>query len=475
MSDAEHFDVVWLGTGQATMTIIPRIVAAGKRVAVIEGAQFGGTCVNTGCTPTKTLVASAYAMHAAERGEDFGFSIDRLKVNFARVMAPQQKARQSASAAIESRLTELTGGAVFKGFAKFLSDREVIVDEQRLSGDTFVIHVGTRPSAPDIAGINSVAWLNNESILDLDVLPEHLVIVGGSYIALEFGQLFRRLGSQVTILERGPRLVAREDPDISNLVAERLTGEGIDVRFNCHLKALSPANGVTVSVNEGDIAREISGSHILFAVGRQPNSDFLNLGTTGVATNERGYITVNDVLQTSIAHIYAVGDVNGEGAFTHTSVNDGEIFWDHYARRIGVHTETPHWDRTLATRNVIYSMFIDPPLARVGMNEMEARHCGRKVLMATMPMSQVARAREKQETHGLVKVLVDADSEEILGATIFGTSGDEAIGAFATLMQTGASYKLFRRMVFPHPTITELMPWTLDRLQPLSGPKQLDA
>ncbi len=450
------------------MTVIPQLVAAGQRVAVVEGGEFGGTCVNTGCTPTKTLVASAYAMHAARRGTDFGFSIDTLAVDFPAVMAPQQNNRRNTSASIESRLTELTEGAVFKGYAGFVNDHEVLVNDRKIYGGTFVIHVGTRPNVPDVKGIESVPWLTNETILDLNELPEHLIIVGGSYIALEFGQMFRRLGSQVAVLERGPRLVAREDEDVSDLVATRLIDEHIDVRFNCHLTEVSSANGITVSFDDGT-PNQLVGSHVLFAVGRSPNSDALNLLAAGVETNERGYIPVNDTMQTNVPHIYAVGDINGCGAFTHTSVNDGEIFWDHFGRSIGANAETPEWDRTLASRTIIYSMFIDPPLARVGMNETEARRSGRNVLMGTMPMSHIARAREKRETHGLVKVLVDADTEEVLGATIFGTSGDEVIGVFATLIQTGASYKLFRRIVFPHPTITELMPWVLDRLEPLSN------
>jgi pyruvate/2-oxoglutarate dehydrogenase complex dihydrolipoamide dehydrogenase (E3) component len=451
------------------MTIVPRLVGAGKRVAVVEGSQFGGTCVNTGCTPTKTLVASAHAIHTARRGAEFGFSIDRLDVDFAEVMRAQQANRQSTSASIEARLTELTEGAVYKGYAQFTDDHTVIVDGNSVSADTVVIHVGTHPIIPDVAGIDTISWLTNETILDLNALPEHLAIVGGSYIALEFGQIFRRLGCQVTVLQRGPRLVAREDEDISDLVATRLIDEGIEVLFNCHLHEVSPANGVTIGFTHDGAPRDICASHILFAVGRRPNSGSLNLTAADVDTDDRGYISVNGVLQTSTPHIYAVGDVNGRGAFTHTSVDDGEIFWDHYGRAIGANTDNPELDRTLDTRTVIYSMFIDPPLARVGMSETEARRSGRRVLMATMPMAHIARAREKRETHGLVKVLVDADTEEILGATVFGTGGDEVIGVFATFIQMRASYKIFRRVVFPHPTVTELMPWVLDKLEPLAG------
>lgn len=463
----KHFDVIWIGTGQATFTAVPRLVKAGKRVAIIEGGKFGGTCVNHGCTPTKTLVASAYAAHLARRGEEFGFSVDKLNVDFAAVMATQQHNRKQSTAGIEKGLKGL--GEVVYGYAQFIDQRTISVDEQRFTADTIVIHTGTRPSIPSLPGIDSVEWLNNESLLDLTELPPHLLIVGGSYIALEFAQIFRRLGSQVTILQRGPRLVAREDEDIAEIAAQVLMDEGIRVICGAELQRISPAQGVTIEFMADGQPQTTSGSHVLFATGRIPNSDTLQASLAGLELSSRGHIEVNEVMQTRVPHIYAVGDVNGRGAFTHTSVNDGEIFWDHYAREHGLSTDAPELDRRADMRTLIYAMFIDPPLARVGMNEKEALESNRNVLMATAPMSRIARAREKRETKGLVKILVDADTEEILGATVFGTGGDEVIGAFAVFIQSRQSWKLFRRVVFPHPTVSELMPWIMDDLKPLKS------
>ncbi len=460
-----HFDVVWIGTGQATFTVVPRLAAAGKRVAIIEGGEFGGTCVNYGCTPTKTLVASAYAIHLARRGADFGFSVEGLEVDFAKVMQAQQVNRRNSSASIESGLAKL--GTLFRGYAEFVDATTVRVDARRLTADTIVIHTGTRPVVPKVAGLESVEYLTNESLLDLKKLPDHLAIVGSSYIALEFAQVFRRLGSQVTILARGPRLLGREDEDVSSAALEILAAEGINVIFNAALEKLGANDGVELHGSLDGKPTSLKASHILFAIGRAPNSDLLNASAAGLALSRRGFIEVNDVMQTSVPHIYAVGDVNGRGAFTHTSVNDGEIFWDHYARSMGISTEPVEFDRSAEQRNFVSAMFIDPPLARVGMNETEARASGRKVLIARAPMTRVARAREKRETNGLVKILVDAETEQILGATVFGTGGDEVIGSFAAFMSSGLSWKHFRRVVFPHPTVSELMPWIMDGLTPL--------
>ncbi len=461
----QHFDVIWIGTGQATFTVVPRLAAVGKRIAIVEAGKFGGTCVNHGCTPTKTLVASAYAIHLARRGADFGFSIDKLEVDFADVMATQQAYRKKSSEGIEKGLEKL--GEVFRGVAKFVDQQTVQVNDQTLTADTIVIHTGTRPSVPSVPGIDTVGWLTNESILDLTELPRHLAIVGGSYIALEFAQIFRRLGSEVTVLQRGPRLATREDEDVGRIIEQILADEGIRVICNAALRRVSSGAEMTFEVSVGQDALTMSASHLLFATGRIPNTDHLNVTAAGVRTSPRGHVEVNDVMQTNVPHIFAVGDVNGRGAFTHTSVNDGEIFWDHYARNLGLSDHPPELDRHAGMRLPIYAMFIDPPLARVGMNESQARASGRNVLMAVSPMSRVARAREKRETNGIVKILVDADTEEILGATVFGTGGDEVVGAFAVFMQTGRSWKHFRRVVFPHPTVSELMPWIMDGLQPL--------
>ncbi|MEM9656724.1 MAG: mercuric reductase [Planctomycetota bacterium] len=462
------FDVIWIGTGQATLTVVPKLAAAGKTVAVIEGGKFGGTCVNFGCTPTKTLVASAYAVHMAGRGKDFGFSTNSLEVDFSAVMAPQVANREATSSWIENHLSTLDGCTVFRGYGRFVDEHTVEVAGRRLSAENIVVHTGTRPRSPEVAGAESIEWLTNESLLDLNELPTRLLIVGGSYIALEFAQIFRRLGSQVTVLTRGPSLLSKEDADISALVEEILVDEGVEMIHNCQIEQVSPRDGVTADLSvDGQPVRRV-GSHLLFAIGRVPNTDRLNVDAAGLAVDDAGYLTVNDVGQTSVPNIYALGDVNGRGAFTHTAVNDGEVFWDHYRRVAGANGDDPGLDRSIGERPFISSMFTDPPLARVGLNETQARLSGKKTLMATMPMSRIARAREKRETSGLVKILVDASTEQFLGATILGTGGDEVIGAFAVAMITGASYQTFRRIVFPHPTVSELMPWCLDNLQPLS-------
>lgn len=461
----QDFDVIWIGTGQATMTVVPRLAAARKRVAIIEGGHFGGTCVNTGCTPTKTLVASAYAIHLARRGEEFGFATGDPKINFAAALSVQQNARRRSSEGIGTSLERF--GTVFRGQGVFQDDRTIQVGSELLTAETIVVHAGTRPAMPTIPGLDQIDFLTNESLLDLTTLPDHLLIVGGSYIALEFAQIFRRFGSEVTVLEHGPRLVFREDEDVSSAVERVLTDEGITVICNADVQQVENVSGglqVTAFV-KGD-TKNIAGSHLLLATGRIPNSDRLNATTAGLSLSSRGHIQVNDVTQSSVPHIYAIGDINGRGAFTHTSVHDGEVFWDHYARRHGLSVDAPELDRTISRRTLIYSMFIDPPLARVGMNETEALASGRNVLMAVSPMSRIARAREKRETNGLVKILVDADTEQILGATVFGTAGDEVIGAFAVHMQSGQSWKRFRRVVFPHPTVSELMPWIMDGLKP---------
>ena len=412
-----HFDVIWIGTGQATFTVVPRLAAAGKHVAIVEGGKFGGTCVNHGCTPTKTLVASAYAVNLARRGGDFGFSIDGLNVDFAKVMETQQANRASSSAGIEKGLA--SHGEVIKGYAEFVDDKSIRVDGEVLSADTIVIHTGTRPRIPAVPGIDGVPWLSNETLLDLTELPKHLLIVGGSYIGLEFAQIFRRLGSDVTIFERGPRLVSREDADIAELVHQVLSDDGIRIVCDANIEEVGvpSGGGVEIGFTGNGVAAAATGSHVLFAIGRTPNSDRLRPDAAGLELSARGFIPVNDVMQTNVPHIFAIGDVNGLGAFTHTSVNDGEIFWDHYARKINASSDEVQWDRTARGRTLVYSLFIDPPLARVGMNETEARASGRDVLMATAPMSRIARAREKRETNGLVKLFVDANTEEILGAT----------------------------------------------------------
>jgi len=455
------YDIIWIGTGQATGTVVPRLIKAGKRVALVEGGRFGGSCVNYGCTPTKTIVASARAAHMARRGPDFGVITGDIAIDFARVMERQNKMRHGASEGLEQWLRDMKGVTVYAGYGRFTSPYTVQVNDDEISGDTIVINAGGRARLFPIPGLNDVEWLDNKRLLDLTELPQHLVIVGGSYIGLEFAQAFRRLGSEVTVLEGGPQIMGREDADIAATAHGVLVGEGITIHTGAKVQRLAQDAPQQIDVffeKEGQ-EQQVRGSHLLLAVGRVPNSDRLNLAAAGVETDSRGYIRVNAVMQTTASHIFAVGDINGEGAFTHTSVNDGEIFWDFFSGED---------DRTLSERVPTYAMFIDPPLGRVGMNEKEARESGRNVLMATRSMKEITRAKEKDETAGLVKILVDADTEQFLGAAVLGVGGDEIINMFTPFMYTGQSYKLFRKAVLTHPTVAELMPWILDDLRPLA-------
>ena len=457
----EKYDIIWIGTGQATGIVVPRLVKAGKTVALVEGGRFGGSCLNYGCTPTKTIVASARAAHMARRGPDFGIITGEIEIDFARVMERQNQMRHSGSKGMEKWLRGMTGVTVYDGYGRFTTPHTVQINDEVIEGETIVINAGARARVFPIPGIDEVDWLDNARLLDLTALPQHLVIVGGSYIGLEFAQAFRRLGSEVTVLEGSPQLMFREDVDIAQAAQEILENEGITIHTGAKVQRLaqSAPQQIEVFFEQGGAVKQVQGTHLLLAVGRVPNSDRLNLDAAGVAVDKRGYITVNDMMQTNVPYIFAVGDVNGEGAFTHTSVNDGEIFWDHYSGAD---------DRTLTQRISTYAMFIDPPLGRVGMSEQEARESGRNVLMATRAMKHISRAKEKDETAGLVKILVDADTEQFLGAAVLGVGGDEVINMFTTFMYTGQSYKLFRRAVLTHPTVAELMPFILDDLRPLT-------
>ncbi len=457
----KNYDVIWIGTGQATGVVVPRLVDAGKTVAIAEGDRVGGSCVNYGCTPTKTLVASARAAHMARRGSDFGVNISNFSIDFAKVMERQNKIRHGGSKGLEGWLTGMDGVDMYKGYAQFENEHQVRIGDEVISGETVVLNVGTRPVTLPIPGLTDVPWLDNARLLDLEELPPHLLVVGGSYIGMEFAQVFRRLGSEVTIIEAMPQLMFREDADIAKAATEILTGEGISVILGAKVQqvAQSGENAVEVSYELDGEQVVVAGSHLLVAVGRVPNSDKLSLADAGVESNERGFIPVNDTMQSNVPHIYAIGDVNGEGAFTHTSVNDGEIFWDHYSGE---------GNRKLSDRIMTYAMYIDPALGRVGMTEKEARESGRNVLMATRQMKDIGRAKEKDETAGLIKILVDADSEQFLGAAILGIGGDEIINMFTPYMHTKQSYKLFRRAMLTHPTVAELIPWILDDLEPLA-------
>ena len=454
----KNYDVILIGTGQATGTMLPVFLEMGLSVATVEKDRVGGTCVNWGCTPTKTLVAGARAAHMVRRAGDFGIEVADFKVNFPKAMERQKKNRESASAGFEKWLTEAMD--FYRGEARFQNPHDIRIGNKTIRGETIYIHTGATARIPPIPGIETIDYLDNKGILTLDQLPEHLIIVGGSYVGLEFSQIFRRFGSRVTVLERGPRIMSREDEDVAKAAAELLSGEGIEIICNVDVESLSPGTGdggVSVQIETAGSRRSINGSHILLATGRVPRTQALELEAAGVETDERGFIRVNEYLQTSTSHIYAVGDVNGRSAFTHTSVHDGQII---------VHNlKNENW--RLSDRIPIYSMFIDPPLGRVGMSETEARNSGRDVLKATMPMSSISRAKEKDETAGLAKVLVEKRSGQLVGATVFGTGGDEVINMLAAWMYTRLPYTEFQRTVLVHPTVAELMPYVFENLEAL--------
>ena len=463
----QQYDVVLIGTGQATGSLVPALLERGKRIAIVEGDRVGGSCVNYGCTPTKTLVASARAAHMARRGPDFGIETGEPVARYKKVAERINAMRMPATEGFQAWLEEVTD--FYAGWASFVDEHTIQVGEHRLHGDTVIVHTGTRARTPSFPGIENVNWLDNKGVLDLTELPRHLVVIGGSYIGLEFAQAFRRLGSEVTVLQRADRLINREDEDISAVALDLLSKEGISVHLGVNVDGVEQTSdgGVRVSISGGAESSTVEGSHLLVGIGRVPNSDGLNLAAAGIEADSRGFITVGDYAQTSASHIYAIGDVNGKSAFTHTSVHDGQVLLDHLDRLDGK-SESASKARKISDRTPIHSMFIDPPLARVGMSETEARESGRRVLMATKEMSKINRAQEKAETEGLVKLLVDADSKRILGATIFGVGGDEIIGMLALAMQSDLPYTSIQDVVLPHPTVSELIPWIFEELQPLS-------
>jgi pyruvate/2-oxoglutarate dehydrogenase complex dihydrolipoamide dehydrogenase (E3) component len=452
----KSYDYILIGTGQATGAILPKLLKQKLKIAVVESDRVGGSCVNWGCTPTKTLVASARAAYMARRGKDFGISIPDFSIDFEAVMKRVNDLRIPSSDGFRTWLEKTVD--FYPGTARFIDAHTVSVGEKELRGEYIIIHTGTRARKPDILGIDSVHWLDNKGILDLSTLPEHLLVVGGSYVGLEFAQAFKRLGSSVTVFERSERLVTREDPDIGEVAKAILSGEGITFEFNTQVTKLAPShiykNGVTLHYHQNGEEKSLDGSHLLLAVGRVPNTDALELDVAGVETNEHGFITVDDVGRTSVPHIYALGDVNGRGAFTHTSVHDGQVFNDHFAGG----------NKKISDRIPIHAMYIDPPLARVGMSQTEAERSGKEFLSAEMDMSSVSRAKEKSETAGKIKVVVEKDTDLILGATVFGVGGDEIIGMLAVLMQAKLPYTVLQETVIPHPTVSELIPWVFDNL-----------
>jgi pyruvate/2-oxoglutarate dehydrogenase complex dihydrolipoamide dehydrogenase (E3) component len=456
------FDAIVIGTGQAGPFLTRRLTAAGMKVAIIERKLFGGTCVNTGCIPTKAMIASAYAAHMARRGADFGVKIDgAMSVDMRKVKARKDEISGQSRSGLESSLKKLENCTVYEGHARFESPREISVGAARLTADRIFINVGARAIVPQMPGVEQIDYLTNSSMMGVDFLPKHLMIVGGSYVGLEFGQMFRRFGSKVTIIEMGPRLVQREDEDVSAAIQEIVEREGIHVRLNSKcIRFTKQAEEIVAQVDCADPPNEVSGTHVLLAVGRRPNTDDLGLEKAGVIMDEHGYIGVDDQLRTNVDGIWAVGDCNGKGGFTHTSWNDAEI--------VGANL-LDNDPRRVSDRITAYALYIDPPLGRAGMTEAQVRKTGRKALIGKRLMSKVGRAVEKGETQGFMKILVDASTREILGAAILGTGGDEAIHSILDVMYAKKPYTLIQRAMHIHPTVSELIPTMLGELKPLEG------
>lgn len=451
----KRFDAIFIGGGQAGPFLAARMAALGRNVALIERKYLGGTCVNAGCMPTKTLVASARAAHVARRASDFGVMLSGpVDVDMKIVRARAAKVTADAREGLATWLGGLPTLSLIYGQARFTDAHTVSVNGEQLTAPQIFLNVGARPSIPDFPGLENVPYLTSTTIIDLDMVPEHLIVIGGSYIGLEFAQMYRRFGSQVTVIERGPAVASREDEDISQAIAEILTDEGISIRTNVGELAFSgDGTAITVSAN----GEQITGSHVLLALGRTPNTDDLGVEAAGIDLDKRGFIKVDDRLSTNVDGIFALGDCNGRGAFTHTSYNDFEIVAANLL---------DGGDRKVSARIPAYALYIDPPLGRVGMTEKQARESGRSILVSTRPMSRVGRAVERDETKGFMKIIADAQTKEILGAAILGIEGDEAIHGVIDAMNAGTPYDVLQWSVPIHPTVSELLPTLIGELKP---------
>ncbi|MCU1340064.1 MAG: pyridine nucleotide-disulfide oxidoreductase dimerization region [Bryobacterales bacterium] len=456
------YDAIIIGTGQAGPPLAGRLTAKGMKVAITERGLFGGTCVNTGCIPTKTMVASAYAARLANRGPEYGVATrPPVGVDMKRVKARKDEISGQSRQGVETGLRKMANCTVYQGHAKFESPHEVSVGDVNLTADKIFINVGARAVVPKIPGLDQIPYLTNSSMMKLDYLPKHLIILGGSYIGLEFGQMFRRFGSEVTIIEMGPRLVSHEDEDVSAAILDILQRESIQVCIGTKCKGFAKqGDEIIASFDRDGVSVEIRGSDLLLGVGRRPNTDDLGLEKAEVAVDAHGYILVDDQLRTNVPGIWALGDCNGKGGFTHTSYNDFEIvaanLLDNDPRKVSDRIRT-------------YALFIDPPLGRAGMTEREARRSGRNVLMGKRLMTKVSRAVEKGETLGFMKVLIDADTQRIMGAAILGTGGDEVIHSILDVMYADRPYTVIKRAMHIHPTVSELIPTILGELQPLAA------
>ena len=458
---AKNYDAIVIGTGQAGPPLAERLGQAGWKVAIIERHLFGGTCVNTGCIPTKTLVASAKVANMVSRASEYGIEISGdVKIDMKKVKARKDEISGASNQGVESWVKNMENVDTYEGHGKFVNNNSVKVNDEILNAKNIFINVGGRANIPPIKGLDKVSFYTNSGMMDVNFIPEHLIVIGGSYIGLEFAQMYKRFGSEVTIVEMSDRLIGREDQDISENIKEILQDEGINIRLSAECITVGKKGKeilVGVDCEKGD--KEISGSHLLLATGRKPNTHDLGLENTDIEVDKRGYIKVDDKLETGVSGVWAIGDSNGKGAFTHTSFNDFEIV----AANI-LDSDT----RKVTDRILCYGLFIDPPLGRVGMSENEVKKSGRKTLVGLRKMSRVGRAREKGETKGFMKVIVDAESKEILGAAILGVEGDEAIHCILDVMYAKAPYTTIQRAVHIHPTVSELIPTVLGNLEPIN-------
>ncbi|WP_233843203.1 FAD-containing oxidoreductase [Dyella sp. 2HG41-7] len=455
------FDAIVIGAGQAGPSLAGRLTDAGMKVALVERHLFGGTCVNTGCMPTKTLVASARVAHQVRRAADYGVVVNGgVGIDLPRAMARAHKVSETSRGNIERWLGGMKNMNVLRGHARFERSDTLRVGDESISAPRIFINVGGRARIPeDMPGVDKIDYLTNTSILELTTLPRHLAVIGGSYIGLEYAQMFRRFGCKVTVVERQSRLIAREDEDVSETIRNILEAEGITVRTNAECIAFARhAEGAMVKVDCSSGDSDIVASHVLLAVGRRPNTDDLGLENAGIRTDEHGYIVVDDALATNVPGVWAMGDCNGRGAFTHTSYNDYEIIAANLLDGA---------QRRVSSRILGYALFTDPPLGRVGMTDTQARASGRRLLISKRPMTRVGRAVESDETQGFMKVVADADTRRILGAAILGMSGDEAIHGVLDLMNADAPFDTLKWAVPIHPTVSELLPTLVGDLEPL--------
>ncbi|MBM3549422.1 MAG: FAD-containing oxidoreductase [Alphaproteobacteria bacterium] len=454
------YDAIVIGTGQAGPPLAARLASEGLKTAIVERGLVGGTCVNTGCIPTKTLIASARAAHMARRADDFGVTLKgKVGVDMGRVKARKDAIVAKSRSGNTKWMTTTENLTLKRGHARFTGPKTIEVKGEALAAERIFINVGGRAHVPDMPGVGDVPFLTNAGMMDVDFLPTHLAFVGGSYIGLEFAQMYRRFGSEVTVVERGDRLIAREDPDVSEEIRKILAAEGVAFRLGSECISFAKRRGgVSVGLDCKERNKTVEASHVLLAVGRAPNTHDLGLEAAGIETDKRGFIEVGDDLATSVPGVWALGECNGRGAFTHTAYNDYEIVAANLLDGAS---------RKVTDRIATYGLFVDPPLGRCGMNEAEARASGRKVLAATLPMKHVGRARERSETDGFMKILVDAESKQILGASLLGIEADEVVQTLLSLMYAKATVGVIERGMYVHPTVSEYLPTLVGALEPL--------